>query len=150
MVIAVALAFLVGGGCSRSKGGVKTVSGSVTLDGKALADAELRFVPKEDLALGEFGGRTGADGRFSIAVDGSRMVAHPGTYIVLVTKGQGVGFPAAPKTEEELKEAMKGTAPGLSGGVLPERYGDRNHSPFTAEIKEGNTELPTFALVSKP
>jgi hypothetical protein len=147
-VLVAAVALLLAG-CSRP--GVKKVSGAVTLDGKPLEGADVRFVPKEDLTLGEFGGRTGADGTFSIAVGGPGMVAKPGQYVALVTKGQGIGRPAAPaKTEAELKEAMKATAPGMSAGILPPKYAEARTSPFTVDIKEGTTELPPFALSSKP
>jgi hypothetical protein len=143
-------AFLLAG-CSGA--GVKKVTGMVTLDGKALEGADVRFVPKEDPKLGEFGGRTGADGKFSITVGGPGMMAHPGQYVAVITKGQAVGAPKItkpPKSEEELKEAMKATAPGSSAGALPERYGNPKTSPFPVEIMAGTTELAPFELKSNP
>ena len=126
-------------GCAKP--GTKKVTGMVKLDGDPVADADVRFVPKDDLTLGEFGGRTGPDGKFAIDVGGPGMNAKPGTYVALVTKGVGVGFPPAPKSEEEAK---KGPPP--SGGSLPNKYADPKTSPFVVEIKGGQTELAPFEL----
>jgi hypothetical protein len=114
----------------------------VKLDGAALDDAHLRFVPKNDPTLGEFGGYTKPDGKFSIDVGGPGMTAKPGTYVVLITKGAGIGAPFAPKNEGEAPRPP-------SVGTLPAKYSDKDQSPFTVEIKHGATDLPPFELFTK-
>lgn len=63
LLIAVLLTSLVSG-CQKSKGPAKIaavpVKGTVTLDGKPLADADVVFIPTESPAA--FVGRTGGDG----------------------------------------------------------------------------------------
>ncbi|MGH7170185.1 MAG: hypothetical protein ACRELF_06595 [Gemmataceae bacterium] len=138
---------LAASGCSSS--GVKTVKGSVRLDGKPLAGAAVEFVPRKDLTLGAFGGRTKADGRFEIVVGGSGMTVKPGRYVVLVFKKKGIDTPAslpANAKDEDLKELMRQTAPGAIPSALPPGYDDRNRSPFIVDIHEGTTELDPLEL----
>jgi hypothetical protein len=145
---AIVALLLLPAGCSQP--GVKKVTGKVTLDGNPLAGADVQFVPKEDLTLGEFGGQTNEQGDFSISVGGPGMTAKPGLYVVLITKGGIPGVTKKPRSEEDLKEVMKRTAPGVAGQELPAVYGDKASSPFTVEIKEGKTDLEPFHLVTKP
>jgi hypothetical protein len=148
-----AAALLGPAGCSRPED-VRHVTGRVLLDGKPLAGAHVRFVPKGDLTRGEFGGTTAEDGTFSIRAGGPGMVARPGTFVALISRGGVIGAPPKPRkdprTEEELRAAMKGTAPGLSDNKLPERYDDPETSPFKVEIQAGTTELAPFEMKSKP
>jgi hypothetical protein len=137
-------------GCSSSPT-VKKVTGMVKMDGQPVEGAHVRFVPKEDLALGEFGGYTAADGTFTIRAGGPGKTAKPGTYVALITKGESMGVSRAPKTEEELKKAMKATAPGAAdSSTLPERFGDARSSPFEVQINDGTTALEPFDLGTKP
>ncbi len=146
-------AALLAVGCSRTED-VRLVTGRVLLDGKPVAGAHVRFVPRGDLTRGEFGGTTGEDGTFTIRAGGPGMVARPGTFVALISRGGVIGAPPRPKkdikTQEELRAAMKGTAPGLSGNALPERYDDPETSPFKVEIQAGTTELVPFEMKSKP
>jgi hypothetical protein len=141
---------LVLAGCSSAPA-VKTVTGMVKMNGEPVEGAHVRFIPREDPTLGEFGGYTAADGTFSIRAGGPGMFAKPGLYVAVITKGEAIGVTRAPKTEEELKKAMKATAPGTSGSSsLPERFGDPRFSPFEVDIKDGNTNLEPFDLGTKP
>jgi hypothetical protein len=145
-VPAALVVFIALAGCSSSPG-VKKVTGMVKMNGGPVEGAHVRFVPKNDPELGEFGGYTGADGKFTIRVGGPGMVAKPGLYIALITKGEAMGVTRAPKTEEELRKAMKASAPGLSdSSALPERFSDPRTSPFEVDIKDGTTELEPFDL----
>jgi hypothetical protein len=150
-LILIGPALFLGAGCSRS--GVRKVNGQVLLDGKAVAGADVRFVPKSDPSLGEFGGQTQEDGKFSCNVSDQGMTARPGKFVVVITRGTIPGMPAtktSPKTDEELREAMKGTAPGLSNRGLPPQYADPKTTPFEVEIKAGVTDLEPFRLSSNP
>jgi hypothetical protein len=83
------------------------------------------------------------------------MNAKPGTYVVLITKGAGIGFAPPPTSlpsdeEERTKLLMKGGPTGVPRGVLPAVYADRRTTPFTREIKPGDNQLEPFLLKSKP
>jgi hypothetical protein len=148
------LAFLLAG-CS-GPGGPARVTGQLTLDGEPLADMLVTFRGK---ALeGEFGGKTGPDGRFDLAVNGkSGQYGKAGRYVVVVTKTHNAGVTPPPgkvatDDEERLKELMKGTAPGLAPdhGSVPRVYTDASTSPFEVEIKDGATELAPLDLKTDP
>jgi hypothetical protein len=139
-------------GCAES--GVRQVKGTVTFDDTPLAGADITFEPADpgELHLGSFGGQTGPDGKFQINLGpGTGRNARPGRFVVLVTKGAGVGLPAPDAGDEErTKELMKRTAPGVSRGILPEVYADRDRSPFRADIRKGISEVGPFHLRSRP
>jgi hypothetical protein len=140
-------------GCNGYSG-VTKVTGTVTIDDAPLSGAHVQFMPKnrDDTHLGEFGGTSGGDGKFEVLL-GPNMgkFAQPGKFVVVVTKGAGIGAPPPSdlKDEERTKALMK-MGPGTGGGTLPAIYGDRNKSPFKVELKEGENEVGPFHLKSKP
>jgi hypothetical protein len=84
-----------------------SVSGTVTLDGKPLPDAVVRFIPTGDgtaparPALG----RTNSNGSYSLEFSTSLSGALPGSYRVEISTGRlpddgrkGVRIPGAPET----------------------------------------------------
>ena len=76
-------------GCGSGKGGDHAiVHGTVNLDGAALADAEIRFVPKGDNPeLGTAQAKTDAKGAFTIQPDANNNnLLRPGQFVVLVSK----------------------------------------------------------------
>jgi hypothetical protein len=150
-ILAVACTLLTSGCAER---GVRQVEGTVTLDDAPLAGADVTFEPADpaDLRLGAFGGQTGPDGKFRISLGpGTGRNAQPGRFVVLITKGAGLGLPAPDADEEErTRELMKQTAPGLSRSSLPEVYADRDRSPFRADVREGVNEVGPFHLRSRP
>ncbi len=140
-------------GCT-SYTGVTKVTGTVTMDDAPLSGAHVQFMPghRDDMHLGEFGGVSGSDGKFEILLGPNKgKFAQPGRFIVVVTKGAGIGAPPATdlKDEDRTKELMK-MGPGTGGGILPAIYGDRTKSPFKADLKEGENEVGPFHLKSKP
>jgi hypothetical protein len=150
--LAVVLA-LVPFGCN-SYSGVTKVTGTVTMDKAPLTGAHVQFLPRnrEDMHLGEFGGISDGDGKFEVLL-GPKMgkFAQPGQFVLVVTKGAGIGAPPASdlKDEERTKELMK-TGPGTGGGTLPAIYGDRNRSPFKVELTAGVNAVGSFDLKTKP
>jgi hypothetical protein len=118
-----ALAGLVGCGyLGRVK--LVTVKGTVTLDGKPLAQASVSFLPNPQNAVQTAGGDvTGPQGNFRAMYQG-RFGLAPGKYKVLVSPGLGLppGFKAPPGMEDDPAEARK--ALGLDSvhpGIKP-RY----------------------------
>jgi hypothetical protein len=151
-VIPLCLALVLAAGCAKP--GPRTVTGTVTLDGKALAEAHVEFVPRSDITLGSFGAQTDAEGKFTVHLGGPGLVAKAGRFVVLITKDAGIGAPLHPAggggEEERTKELMKKMAPGAARGSLPAVYADRETSPFEVEIQNGTTTVGPFALESKP
>jgi hypothetical protein len=103
-----ALAGLVGCGYG---GRVKLVpvKGTVTLDGKPLAQASVSFLPNPQNANQTAGGDvTGPKGNFTAIYQG-RLGLAPGKYKVLVSPGLGLppGFKAPPGMEDDPAEARK-------------------------------------------
>ena len=107
------------------------VSGSVTLDGRPLADAEVKFVPTSDANLGMLVGTTDAGGRFSISHDAAGGSASVGSYAVLVSKPTG-------GAGGEMGAVVKNDVTAV--------YQDRNRTPLKADLKAGTNALPPFAL----
>ncbi len=148
------LAFLLSG-CS-SPAAPTRVSGQLTLDGNPLAAVLVTFRGK---ALeGEFGGKTGPDGRFDVAVNGKAgQYGKAGRYVVVVTRNHNAGITPPPgkvatDDEEQLKELMKGTVPGLAPAhdTLPRIYTDATTTPLEVEIKDGATDLEPLDLKTDP
>jgi hypothetical protein len=142
------LAALVAG-CSSSPAPAR-VTGLLTLDGKPLPDMLVTFRGKA--MEGEFGGRTGPDGRFDVAVNGrAGQYGKAGQYAVVVTThpNSGISVPpakVAADDEKGMAELMKGRVPGLSRGPVPEMYTRASTSPLAVEIKDGTTELEPLDL----
>jgi hypothetical protein len=134
-------------GCSSGTG-VKKVTGTVTLDGNPLAGAEVQFWPKDDILLGSYLSRTGADGHFELFQDPRPGVGvKPGRYVVLVVKyGAREGWP--PKPGDDLPVPASEGMPWTQN-TLPPIYNDKEHSPFIVEIKKGDNDFP-LALASQP
>lgn len=130
-------------GCSGGGSPVTTVAGTVTLDNKPLAGADVLFWPKDDLALGAGMGTTGPDGRFAVVPDPRHGVPmKPGRYVAVVSKT--VGPPGA--TAEDVAAPAGGGPEARS--LIPEMYGSKESSPLVVEVKAGDNDFP-LALESR-
>jgi hypothetical protein len=130
-------------GCSDSAAG--RVAGSVKLDGKPVADAEVRFCPAENPNLAGNSARTGSDGTFELerhANTGKTLAA--GHYVVLVSKMVQKGGAAPP-----AEDAGMLLASGAVHNGLPAMYDEFDKSPFKVEISKGDNILRPFELRSK-
>jgi hypothetical protein len=131
-------------GCSG--GGGAAVTGSVTLDGQPVSDAEVSFEAFDRTqTLGADVVRTDSSGKFEVKPHPKKKGLTPGKYAVYVSKWvnkQGT----SPKPEDmEMEKAA-----GVLRNVLPFKYSNREAGPeVTVEIKAGKNELPPFALSSK-
>jgi len=118
-----ALALLGAVGCAKSD--TVAVTGTVTLMGQPVDNAEVVFNPK----TGRFAtGVTDASGRFSLSTAKPGDGAMPGDYVV---------------TLGEYYPPDKPPAPPKGGGFLPSRfptkYADPTKSPLTATVERGKT-----------
>jgi len=120
-------------GCS-GKGGAK-VSGSVLLDGQPLADAQVRFDPKDDSTLGVHVATTDSEGKFTLKGD-RNIPIKPGPYVVTVNK------------MVVQEDTQKGGPPGKGPRVdmAPTAYRTRDRTPLKADIQPGDNTLPPFEL----
>ncbi|NOX53834.1 MAG: carboxypeptidase regulatory-like domain-containing protein [Planctomycetes bacterium] len=124
-------------GCAPTASGPKTVpvSGTVTMDGKPLANAMVRFIP-------EAGGRpsfgiTDAQGRYELSYTESQKGAILGKHRVEITT-YGVG------AEED--EEYGGASPGATKETVPAKY--NVNSELTAVVEDKNNEF-NFELSSE-
>lgn len=120
-------------GCG-GKGGAN-VSGSVLMDGQPLADAEVRFDPKDDASLGVHAATTDSEGKFTLKPD-RNIPIKPGTYTVTVNK-----FVIK---EGDTKGAPSGKGPRVN--MAPSVYRSRDRTPLKADIQAGSNSLPPFEL----
>lgn len=136
----VCLSFLFLAGCGGNQVGI--VTGLVTLDGKPLSYAEVTFTAKEDPALGSYGTRTGADGRFVLFQD-----PRPGAYIKPGVYVAVMGNVSKPRKEVELAAAGN---PGTGvRNPLPPVYCKKDDSPLIVEVKPGDNDFK-LQLKSNP
>jgi hypothetical protein len=147
----VGILLLAAQGCSGS-GSAPTIKGSVTLDGKPLADAEVRFVPEGDSKTSVNQGntaKTDASGSFQVEPNRvSRMTLKPGKYRVFISKQvDKSGKVPSPEDVGQTVSDTGGPGVGLKEAV-PAKYSGAN-SQLTAEIKPGDNTLPPFELKSR-
>ncbi|HBT76457.1 MAG TPA: hypothetical protein DEB39_05930 [Planctomycetaceae bacterium] len=132
VVITVVLA-----GCSDGKIRTELVEGTLTLDGKPLPGAQIRFTPKSpDQGLAAFG-RSDTDGRYRIQTLAGRPNAGtvPGEYLVTVSKTELVPNGKMVYSMGEMIEARD------SVQLLPESYSQTSKTPFSAVVVPGKNEF---------
>ncbi len=134
-------------GCNSAPEGppLVPVSGTITLDGKLLAAADLIFVPQGD-TKGQSGvARTDAEGKYElVSADRTRKGVAIGSYRVVINKlvkpdgGDYVPDPnAGPMDTGGFKE------------LLPATYSDREQAILEANVPEGGSKSLDFKLSSK-
>jgi hypothetical protein len=130
-VVSVVIALVTGVGCSGSsdRPPLAYASGTVTFQGKPLADADVSFNPE---AGGRSAyGRTDAEGKFELTTfdprDGASLGKHKVTVKAEVPKGKK--DPSNPYQEYE--------------SVIPKKYSDAQKTPLQAEVTVGG---PPFEL----
>ncbi|HWG46982.1 MAG TPA: hypothetical protein VN688_29735 [Gemmataceae bacterium] len=123
-------------GCT-GKGGGANASGSVSLNGQPLADAEVQFIPRDDASLGTHSTTTDSAGKFTVKGD-RNIPLKPGPYVVIVNK-------LAVK-EGDGKQGAGGK--GAMVNTVPLMYQNRGRTPLKADIQPGSNQLPPFELTS--
>lgn len=139
------------GGCGHAgkpRPGTVKVSGTVTLDGKPLARAEVHFVSDRFRSVG----RTDSQGRFELvqgAVPGENRV-----YFTVVDEQQAIpGYKYDPQNgmdEGQLEAALQSMPPARKKKALnplvPAEYTDPAKSNLTYDVPEAGTDSANFAL----
>lgn len=129
-------------GCGKSKGRPKIVqipvTGTVTLDGKPLADADVLFLPPE--GMGGFSGRTSADGSYQlIGVAGGKAVCKGKCSVRISRMLKPDGTAPAPDEPPANVGATES---------LPEKYSAAAETALSADVPDGGGKFD-FALTSK-
>lgn len=126
-------------GCGSGGPELTPVSGTVTLDGKPLAEAGVLFTPQEGGRPAS--GSTDAEGRFTLTTKTSGDGAMLGMNQVAVSK---VVFAQSPAADG----APNPSAAMRPQSLIPVRYGDVKTSGLTVEVKPG-MEPVKLELTSK-
>lgn len=122
------------------------VTGSVTLDGKAVAGAMINFVPA-DSKLRSNTAVTDDNGAFEVK-------PHPTTKVTLQVGQYNVFIKKMVDRSGKMpgpEEATQLEAAGQLKNAIPAWYGPMDEMPpqLKADIKKGDNALPPFQLVSK-
>ncbi|NOX55776.1 MAG: carboxypeptidase regulatory-like domain-containing protein [Planctomycetes bacterium] len=156
LTLAMAGATLVVLGCAgpEQPKGPETVdvSGTVLLDGKPLAGAEVYFISPDGKFVGF--GETGSDGKYTLvqgAVPGKNKV-----YISKIEIDESELNPEEGIDPEQMAaaaEAGGGEEAGEEGGgskqLLPASYSDPEKTKLTFDVPAGGTSEADFQLTSK-
>jgi hypothetical protein len=160
--VPLALGLLVAAGCGGSgteNPATYPVSGTVTLDGKAVAGATVTFVPEGGSGGHPAGGTTDQSGQYTLTTFAGGDGAVPGKYQVKIVKfesaapagASGAGSGSGSAIPEDANYAPPGdadAAPVADKNVLPEKYADPTRSGFTVEVTDGENTGKDFKLVS--
>jgi hypothetical protein len=126
-------------GCSSSGPALTPVSGTVTLDNKALEGAMVRFLPQGD-AQGQGGaGKTDASGKYEITAQRlNRKGVQPGEYKVIISRLVAPDGTLLPADAKPIETAAKQS--------VPEPYTRQNLTPLKVTV---GAEAVTFDIPLK-
>jgi hypothetical protein len=113
-------------GCSPN---AASVSGTITLDGQALAAANVSFHPDGGSGAPAYG-QSDANGRYSLST-GSDAGLAPGKYVAVVV---------ATKEPPQPYDATGSEVPPIP--ITPAKYGNVSTSDLRVEVKPGKNDLP--------
>lgn len=126
---AVLLLFLLAG-CGGST--TSSVSGTVTLDGKPLADATIQFVP--DGAGRDATGQTDKNGYFSMSTFKPGDGVVPGTYKVVIAPPLGEPDKTQHANAGDAMNAAVAKPAPKKASSFPEKYSRPDLTPLTQEV----------------
>ncbi|QDT40550.1 hypothetical protein Pan241w_06070 [Gimesia alba] len=107
------------------------VTGTVTMKGNPVSDANVVFIPKSGPSAV---GSTDASGKYSLKT-GKATGAIPGSHTVTITSGGEIPMPG---TEEAKAEQAK--------PMIPASYGDPKKSGLSAEVQDSGENVIDFKL----
>jgi len=127
LLVVATLTAVSGCGPSQDLPDLGQVTGTVTLDGKPLADANIAFEPQAGGAVST--GQSDSSGQYEIWYNADVKGAALGKHVVRIEK-----FPDPEEHEGDFV-------------LLPDKY--NVESTLTADVKPGNNENVNFELTSK-
>lgn len=140
-----AMLFLVIVGCGAPKADLPPlvpVSGTVTLDGKPLANAGVTFIPVGATRGGIYSSITDDSGRYELIDRESRKGAPVGEFKVICTKW------VMPDGKDYPKDSNVSPLESNARELLPPRYSNESHTELKATIPDGGTTAD-FTLKSR-
>lgn len=131
-------------GCGNGRPGLVPVSGTVTLNGEPVADADVYFQVLE--VSGDYNrpsnGKTDAQGKFTIGTYGKEDGVPVGKYRVAVIKKVLQGNPDDVNWEQPDASAK----PIKYIWETPQKYADPQNSGLTVEVTNDGMSPPTIEL----
>jgi hypothetical protein len=128
--------FILVAGCARAP---VPVQGTLTVDGKPLANANVMFVP-DDPEGKTATGTTDASGAFRLTTFKLNDGAMRGSYKVTVTHSERIEIPANITDPDEQKEFM--ASQPRKPPVIPEAYAQPDQTPLKHRVPEdGDAKL---------
>ena len=145
-LVLAAVGSISGCGSSQSGPGLVPAEGTVLLDDKPLANANVMLVPTGETRGDRASfGKTDAAGKFAVgSADGKRKGTAVGSYQVVINKlvkPDGSDFVPDPNAGPEDTGGFK--------ELLPTTYSDQAQSALTAEVPAGGAKGLEFKLKSK-
>jgi hypothetical protein len=123
------------------------VTGIVTMDGKALPDANVNFAfdgkPPEGFMAS--GGKTDSSGKF-VVMTGSKPGTVPGRYKVTISRlvlPDGSSYKVDPEAGMDMEMLRMG---GQLKELVPERYSNLDQTELSAAVAAGQTNQLEFKL----
>jgi hypothetical protein len=138
-------------GCNSASGtnwDVVPVSGTVTLDGQPLADAQVSLIPetRQDGYPGA-AAKTDSAGKFTL-ISGNQQGAMPGKYKVIVSKlTMKDGSPLVDQGEGMDVDQL--IAQGLTREAVPPQYSDPSQTTLAMDVVSGKAEGYDIQMTSK-
>ena len=149
-VFAVVLGFLAGcGGAGAELPATSPVSGVVTLGGKPVEGAAVRFY-LEDKTDRPATGVTGSDGRFKLTTFNTNDGAQPGSHKVTVTKApsgnSGTTEPAVYDPSNIDPSQFEMQDPAATESAIPAIYASPDSTPLKQTVSEAGPNEFTLEL----
>lgn len=141
------------GGSSVERRPTHKVSGTITMAGAPVANADVTFAPKDKqpVALG----RTDSQGKYTLTTYSAGDGAVAGNYVVLVSKSGGSSTTGELSHEDFVSGRANPAAahagggrgaPPPSGSLLPDKYASIATSDLEATVEAGKTNVFDFEL----
>jgi hypothetical protein len=146
--VLIGLLSLTAVGCSGNKG---KITGSVTLDGQPVADAQVEFLLQSNKNAPVANVRTDQQGNFAVLPrpKGGGPGLPPGQYVVLIRKMVDKSGNVPPDSDNPAEDYRQLEAAGKLVNKLPAKYNDPPFPVLTVEVKSDTKELKPFELKSK-
>ena len=140
---------LVGCGTETTAPQTVIVSGKIFLDGKPLADADIKFIERDFTSTG----RTNSEGYYELV-----MGAAPGDNKIVISKWKGGKYEINPEAGMDEGQFLAMQDPAMLGmtkksteapqQLIPPRFSDPLKTEILYQVPEGGTESADFRITS--